>query len=144
MSTVVLCVSAHKASYRTLSREPWAIVDKQGRIIAVLAGRPRGDDWTELTEELAGLLSKAGSKMTFSRKQRSGGHKRGDFPSVSVGTSFGGGSKVEQCISHDIYLLTEHPTEAHVHGLLWKAKSPHPSQPSRICRSATFNWLCKL
>lgn len=43
-------------------------------------------------DDLAARVKEARDTMTFSAKQNS--NKRGHFPSVSVGTSFGGGSKV--------------------------------------------------
>lgn len=75
-----------------LFRKSVAVVDREGRVIAVLAGRPREEGWDALMEELTHKLGKARHKMSFSRRQRS--HPRGSFPSASVGTSFGGGSTV--------------------------------------------------
>lgn len=47
-------------------------------------------------KELADKLGEARDKLSFSEKQQN--HKRGDFPSVSIGTSFGGGSKVRSTL----------------------------------------------
>ncbi|KAJ3748207.1 hypothetical protein EV360DRAFT_57047, partial [Lentinula raphanica] len=68
------------------------VLDKTGRIIAVLAGKPRDPKWGTLTEELEEQVRSARKNMTFSKKQRS--NKRVSGPSVSMGTSFGGGSQV--------------------------------------------------
>lgn len=72
--------------------ESHAVVDRNGRIIAVLAGKPKGENWDGLMKELEDLLHLAHDGMTFTPKQMA--TKRGLFPSVSVGNSFGGGSKV--------------------------------------------------
>lgn len=74
------------------SRDCYVVVDKAGRIIAVLAGKPRDDAWDAVMTKLTAQIKDARGGMTFSKKQEA--HKRGKFPSVAVGTSFGGGSKV--------------------------------------------------
>lgn len=74
------------------SRDCYVVVDKAGRIIAVLAGKPRDDNWDAVMTELTAQIKDARGSMTFSKKQEA--HKRGKFPSVAVGTLFGGGSKV--------------------------------------------------
>lgn len=74
------------------SRDSYAVVDREGRVISVLAGTPRDPNWGALMKELGEAVGKAREEMTFSKKQKE--HVRGTFPSVSVGTSFGGGSKV--------------------------------------------------
>lgn len=75
-----------------ISRDSYAIVDREGRVISVLAGKPRDGKWDSLMKELEEAIAKAREKMSFSKKQKK--HVRGKFPSVSVGNSFGGGSKV--------------------------------------------------
>lgn len=77
---------------RDASRDSHAIVDREGRVISVLAGTPRDPNWGSLMKELEEAIGQAQEKMTFSKKQKE--HVRGVFPSVSVGSSFGGGSKV--------------------------------------------------
>jgi hypothetical protein len=67
-------------------------VDSAERIVAVLGGTPKDSSWMPLMNRLLQKIRTARSKMTFSRKQTK--QPRGDFPSVSVGNSFGGGSKV--------------------------------------------------
>lgn len=75
-----------------MNRETHAITDRNGRVISVLAGRPRRDNWDGLVEELANKISAVREQTKFSNKQLN--HKRGEFPSVAFGTSFGGGSLV--------------------------------------------------
>ncbi|KAJ3752821.1 hypothetical protein EV360DRAFT_54542, partial [Lentinula raphanica] len=67
------------------------VVDKCGRVIAVLAGKPRDPKWDKLMKDLEDLVRAARRKMTFSEKQKN--NKRVSGPSVSLGTSFGGGSQ---------------------------------------------------
>ncbi|KAF9044681.1 hypothetical protein BDP27DRAFT_1141447, partial [Rhodocollybia butyracea] len=69
----------------------YVVVDKAGHIIAVLAGKPRDDNWDAVMTELTAQIKDARGSMTFSKKQEA--HKRGKFPLVAVGTLFGGGSK---------------------------------------------------
>ncbi|KAJ3730736.1 hypothetical protein C8R42DRAFT_637406 [Lentinula raphanica] len=71
--------------------EGFPVLDKTGRIITVLAGKPQDSKWGTLTEELEEQVRSARKNMTFSKKQRS--NKRVSGPSVSMGTSFGGGSQ---------------------------------------------------
>ncbi|KAE9394188.1 hypothetical protein BT96DRAFT_828078 [Gymnopus androsaceus JB14] len=73
------------------ARESYTVVDKSGRIITVLAGKPRDNNWDAIMAELAQKLKDVRGKMSFSKKQKV--HKHGKFTSVSVGNSFGGGSQ---------------------------------------------------
>ncbi|KAJ3965065.1 hypothetical protein EV361DRAFT_955360 [Lentinula raphanica] len=72
-------------------QESCAVLDKSGRIISLLAGKPRDPKWDSVINELEEQVRSARKKMTFSQKQRS--NKRVSGPSVSMGTSFGGGSQ---------------------------------------------------
>ncbi|KAF9062410.1 hypothetical protein BDP27DRAFT_1368872 [Rhodocollybia butyracea] len=67
------------------------VIDKGGRIIAVLAGKPRDDNWDAVMTKLTAQIKDAHGSMMFSKKQEA--HKRGKFSLVAVGTLFGGGSK---------------------------------------------------
>ncbi|KAJ3751711.1 hypothetical protein EV360DRAFT_97671 [Lentinula raphanica] len=64
---------------------------ESGFVISLLAGKPRDRKWDTVMKELEELLRSARKKMSFSQKQRN--NKRGSGPSVSMGTSFGGGSQ---------------------------------------------------
>ncbi|KAJ3831415.1 hypothetical protein F5878DRAFT_647651, partial [Lentinula raphanica] len=74
------------------------VVDTIGRIIVILGGKPkdkkgerRDRTWTATMTNLKTLLQDARDKMTFTSKQKSS--MRGQYPSVAMGTSFGGGSQ---------------------------------------------------
>ncbi|KAE9388176.1 hypothetical protein BT96DRAFT_836639, partial [Gymnopus androsaceus JB14] len=67
------------------------IVDREDRVISVLAGNPSNPHWPAAMKELETKIMKSRANMSFSEKQKK--NKRGPYPSVSVGNSFGGGSK---------------------------------------------------
>ncbi|KAJ3765039.1 hypothetical protein FB446DRAFT_655799 [Lentinula raphanica] len=67
------------------------MVNKCGQVFAVLAGKPRDPKWDKVMNNLEELVRVARGKMTFSEKQKN--NKRVSGPSVSIGTSFGGGSE---------------------------------------------------
>ncbi|THU79338.1 hypothetical protein K435DRAFT_697978, partial [Dendrothele bispora CBS 962.96] len=68
------------------------ILDKQGRVVAVLAGRPRSSDWDALVQKGTEEIARARNDLTFTRKQTE--HSRGDFPAVTIGVAHGGGRRV--------------------------------------------------
>jgi len=65
------------------------LVDSQGRIYAVLAGRPDDPTYTKAAEAAFQTLAEESSKANFVTKECN--HKRGCFPAVSVGLSYGQG-----------------------------------------------------
>ncbi|KAJ3717152.1 hypothetical protein C8R42DRAFT_724780 [Lentinula raphanica] len=78
--------------------DAYNIVDGPGQIIVVLGGKPRDREgekphrtWTAMMIDLKTRLADAGKNMTFTSKQMRS--MRGGHPSVSMGTSFGGGSQ---------------------------------------------------
>ncbi|KAJ7754860.1 hypothetical protein B0H16DRAFT_1722565 [Mycena metata] len=68
------------------------LVDRESRVIAVLGGRPNDPEYLRLTEQAARELEAARAELHFRPEQRSG--RRGAFPAVSAGISFGGGQQV--------------------------------------------------
>jgi hypothetical protein len=72
------------------------IVDAEGRIIAVLLGRPEGDDWDEVIKEMERLmkaLHRRGRKLgIFSAKKES--HRRGKFDILNDALTMGPGQRV--------------------------------------------------
>jgi hypothetical protein len=60
--------------------------------VAVLAGRPRGDDWDIVVGEAGEQIREARGQCQFTEKQAH--HRRGDFPALAVGISYGGGQTV--------------------------------------------------
>ncbi len=71
----------------------FVIVDQNGRIIALFAGRPDGaDDWDDVAARAAAAMEDARKKCFFTRAQKE--HLRGEYPTAGCGSSFGGGSAV--------------------------------------------------
>lgn len=63
------------------------LLDNDGRILMVCLGFPRGTEtWHDAMRQAADSLEKAGQKLHFHNKNR-----RGNFRTLSVGISFGGG-----------------------------------------------------
>ncbi|KJA14108.1 hypothetical protein HYPSUDRAFT_150797, partial [Hypholoma sublateritium FD-334 SS-4] len=82
----------------TTSRVTRAIVDKDGRVIAVLAGRPDDPNWTSVHRSAHSALQLARRRCRFPKKTRN--HRRGSFPALSAGISFGGGQKLPGNLHH--------------------------------------------
>jgi hypothetical protein len=77
-------------------RDPKLIVDANGRIVAVLIGRPEGDDWDEVIDEINCLFD-AIRRRGYKRKVFKAGtksHRRGTFHLLFDGYSFGSGQRV--------------------------------------------------
>ncbi len=82
----------------------FVIVDKHGRIIALFAGPPDGaKDWDQVTERATVAMENARKQCTFKHEQEV--HSRGLYPTVGVGSSFGGGSLVRRLYhAHPLHL----------------------------------------
>ncbi|KAF9470948.1 hypothetical protein BDN70DRAFT_820656 [Pholiota conissans] len=76
---------------RRFLRTPLPILDAFGRIIAVPAGRPNDKDWDVVRCGAAGAVDKCRKRCRFPKKSRV--HRRGKFPALNVGISYGGGQK---------------------------------------------------
>jgi hypothetical protein len=77
----------------TALRTTHPIVDSEGRVIGLLAGRPQcAEDWDALCKEAADAIEEARSRCVFADKQVD--HRRGAFPAVPVGISHGNGTQV--------------------------------------------------
>jgi len=76
----------------TTRRSPRAIVDKEGNHYAELVGRPCDTSYTRVIRGVDEALTNAASILApFADKK---GHRRGLYPSLSVGITHGGGSQV--------------------------------------------------
>lgn len=103
-------------------RTPAAIVDKQDRVITVLAGRPNTRGWDLVQKRMTTLLEDAGFEARAPRKER-----RGDYVSLSHGVSYGGGQTVSQSFaSYALLSPTSRPLET------WFT-SPSTRRSSTIC-----------
>lgn len=84
-------------------RTPHAIVDKAGRIIVTLAGRPDASDWDCVIAEamlVLGSFRDRGSTQEALFTEADWRHRRGHYLAVSAGVSFGGGQKVNHGLIH--------------------------------------------
>ena len=81
-----------------------AIVDKDGRIIAVLVGCPANLDWPSVHRSAHAALQAARKRCRFPKKSTK--HRRGDFPALSAGISYGGGQKVRHRPSYRLSIVT--------------------------------------
>ena len=84
-------------SYRTrlaysTFRTPRPIIDAKDWVITALAGRPNDSQWDDVSEGAAEDVRQAGNACSFNDEQSE--HRRGQFPALATGVSFGGGQKV--------------------------------------------------
>ncbi|KAI0323290.1 hypothetical protein GY45DRAFT_1349836 [Cubamyces sp. BRFM 1775] len=69
-----------------------------GRIVALLAGRPNGEDWDSVAAEADEAMGKAAGECRF--KSEDCDHRRGRFAALARGISFGGGRAIPGTISN--------------------------------------------
>lgn len=72
-------------------KTPRPLLDSQGVVFGVLAGRPNDDKWLQACERFFEVMSQEGVKNKFSDVESH--HRRGDFPAINVGVTPGQGSK---------------------------------------------------
>ncbi|KAK7063966.1 hypothetical protein R3P38DRAFT_3301598 [Favolaschia claudopus] len=83
-------------------RDTKLIVDADGRIVAILLGRPEGEDWDEVIWEMENILE-AVRKRGMNRgvlKQKDRRHRRGDFHVLRGGITKGPGQKKPGNLAH--------------------------------------------
>ncbi|KAG2063111.1 hypothetical protein BDR04DRAFT_1039141, partial [Suillus decipiens] len=74
------------------------ILDGDGRIVAVLAGRPANKDWNEVNAAAANAMAETQQRCTFSPSGIT--HRRGRYHSLSTGISYGGGQQIPANLAH--------------------------------------------
>ncbi|KAJ3907754.1 hypothetical protein F5879DRAFT_763199, partial [Lentinula edodes] len=79
-------------------RTPIPIVDRSGRVVAVLAGQP-GSDYAQELLEAFNLFSEAGKEAGLGPTAAGGPHKRGRFPAFNRGMTMGMGSPTPVAIN---------------------------------------------
>ncbi|KAJ7653997.1 hypothetical protein DFH06DRAFT_906621, partial [Mycena polygramma] len=81
---------------------PKLILDAEGRIVAVLLGRPEGDDWDAVIDEMAslfeGLRSRGVRRGVFKAKNRR--HRHGNFYTLAHAMTKGPGQKKPGNLAH--------------------------------------------
>ncbi|KAF8127737.1 hypothetical protein K438DRAFT_1646042 [Mycena galopus ATCC 62051] len=85
-----------------ISRRPKLIVDADGRIVAVLLGRPEGDDWDRAMKEVQRLMNTVRRRGVrqgiFTMKNKE--HRRGSFFVMRAGITRGPGQKRPGNLTH--------------------------------------------
>ncbi|KAG2737102.1 hypothetical protein P692DRAFT_201733700, partial [Suillus brevipes Sb2] len=74
------------------------LLDKNKRIIGVLAGQPRDDDWELAVSRACAAMEDARSRCAF--KVCDTQHRRGLYPCLAAGVSYGGGQQVPGNLQH--------------------------------------------
>ena len=72
--------------------DPTPILDHRQRTIGICAGRPDDPTWEKTQQDAASLLKDARERCRFPSKSLY--HRRGQFPALARGASFGGGQSV--------------------------------------------------
>lgn len=72
------------------------ICSADGRVIACLVGRPDDGDYLQLTRRVATKIDSTREDLRLNDGQRS--HRRGEFPALAMGLSYGGGQRVSHTI----------------------------------------------
>jgi hypothetical protein len=103
MASKIFCafrISCYPCSYRGSH----LLLDREGLVVGVLMGQPKDtQSWSCVHAEAFVLLRNVASRLSFSDQECS--HRRGLFPSIAHGLSFGGGQQV--CVSVSAINLTK-------------------------------------
>ncbi|KAJ7076282.1 hypothetical protein B0H15DRAFT_955806 [Mycena belliarum] len=74
-------------------RDPRLIVDAEGRIVAILLGKPEDPDWDNVVVEAVKAMYRARVHVRKAGMWSPSTHRRGRYMALSAGVSFGGGQK---------------------------------------------------
>ncbi|KAF8176653.1 hypothetical protein K438DRAFT_1908668 [Mycena galopus ATCC 62051] len=85
----------------TFLSTPRPLLDCNGRIIAVLAGRPAGEDYRAAAAAAFCAIRDAGAEARFPASMRK--HRRGLFAAINVGLSYGKGQQVPSWLHNEEY-----------------------------------------
>ncbi|OSD08126.1 hypothetical protein PYCCODRAFT_1358115 [Trametes coccinea BRFM310] len=80
------------------SRQCRPILDREGRVFAVLGGCPRDSGWSDVNDDVCRICEEGRAAYAATSQQAS--HRRGNYTAVSVGISFGGGQKRVSNLAH--------------------------------------------
>lgn len=84
------CACSHRANGCT--RTPTPLLDPLGNVFGVCSRQPKDASWASVSEDAAAAIEKAGGECEF--PDGSTDHRRGRFPAMAVGVSYGGGQQV--------------------------------------------------
>ncbi len=79
--------------------DPRPIVNRQGHIVAVMAGQPHDLTYSAACMNAYDQIVAEGEGANFRQASK---HHRGTFPAVNVGISYGKGQKVPACLQNGI------------------------------------------
>ena len=85
-------IGSRQTKLTTSCRKTVPIRTKSGLLIALLAGQPSAPSWGVKMKVLEQAVESARLKMLFRDEQTS--HRRGNYPTVATGISYGGGAMV--------------------------------------------------
>ncbi|KAI0676635.1 hypothetical protein C8Q78DRAFT_961166 [Trametes maxima] len=88
----VRCVCVDVFCVLTRLRTPYILADAQERVVAVLAGRPVDASWDAVVREANQAMEATAKKCCFQEQHLN--HRRGFFPALATGFSYGGGQKM--------------------------------------------------
>ncbi|KAI0667348.1 hypothetical protein C8Q78DRAFT_1082085 [Trametes maxima] len=71
---------------------PYILADAQERVVAILAGRPVDTSWDAVVREANQAMEATAKKCCFQEQHLN--HRRGFFPALATGFSYGGGQKM--------------------------------------------------
>ncbi|OSD07574.1 hypothetical protein PYCCODRAFT_1358578 [Trametes coccinea BRFM310] len=74
------------------------VLDRNGRVFAVLGGQPRDQSWADINRSMCRLFEEGRTAYTATTQQTWG--RRGDYTAVNVGISFGGGQQHVSNLAH--------------------------------------------
>ncbi|KAJ3573616.1 hypothetical protein NP233_g2316 [Leucocoprinus birnbaumii] len=88
-------------------KTPRPLIDTEGVVFGVLAGRPNDDQWLRASERLYEAMSSEASNANFADESQHHPkilhHGRGDFPAINAGITPGQGSKFPHMVNLGIY-----------------------------------------
>ena len=85
---VLLCFFLTFLEYR----QRFVVVDSCERVVAAFIGRPEDPAWETVMTDASRAMEDAAVRCSFTPSQQS--HRRGGYPTLAVGVSYGGGQKV--------------------------------------------------
>ncbi|KAF8324494.1 hypothetical protein F5887DRAFT_902786 [Amanita rubescens] len=110
MASKVLYVFPISHCPQSYDRGSHLLLDRNRNIVGVLVGQPKDVvSWSCVHNDAFGILGDVASKLYFSDEERL--HRRGFYPSIAHGISFGGGQCEPQYLKHR-YMEREEEMEA--------------------------------